>query len=185
MGKTDIQQTRPNTTDNSGELATTSGTSLSRENHAKDGTSLTKMEFTSTEARKYAEQGRLAEWVDLFLTTVDHGKNIELAEILKQYSFVWKGPVKFNLSKLRRIAGPEEGMKYKQEQKWWDDGIATLVSLIEGGLDIPPLIVQVREDGLMLSDGAHRHEALTQLGKNQHWAIIVSDSQELLDELEL
>ena len=128
------------------------------------------MNFSPEEAIEYAKNKKLKEWVHGFLTTI--GKNEELAEIMER-SGTLEAPKKISLNKLIRICGPEEGMKYKEEQKDWDKRVDKMTEEIKSDWETPPLIVWRHENGkLTVADGSHRVEALRKAGIKSYWAII-------------
>ena len=117
-------------------------------------------------AMEYARAGRIEEWVHLYLP-VD-GRNQPMADGLRLAPRKWRGPVRFPLSRLTRICGPEEDMKWRTHPVQFEEHVSSLVREIEKGADLPPLIVHCTSEGLELNDGNHRLEAFRRLGIGEY-----------------
>lgn len=68
------------------------------------------MEFTVSEAEAYAQEGRLEEWVHMFL--LGPGHNPAFSQGLKLQPRYWAGPLQIDLDLLEPSAGPEPEREY-------------------------------------------------------------------------
>lgn len=131
---------------------------------------------TLTSAKCYAEQGKLEEWVHLYLLSDGHNK--DFSDGLKLFDRYYLGPVKMPLSLFKRCTGPEEDMKYKIHPVWFEQHVSMLEEVIRKEEDMPPLIVHYymdenNKDGAFeLNDGNHRFEAYSRLGIKEHEVIV-------------
>lgn len=128
------------------------------------------MKFTINEAVSYSKDGRIEEWVHLFLNSV--GGNPPFSQGLKLEKRYWLGPVHIEISKLKRCCGPEPEMQFHNPRDEWEFEIEKFRELIRSGWDMPPLIVQHEGDDLVINDGNHRIEAMSREGYDKCWAII-------------
>ena len=129
------------------------------------------MLFTSKEARFYAKNQEIDTWAHAFLNS--EGNNVHLSAIMKQKGF-WNGPAQQPLSKMRRICGPEKGLKYHEREEVFHQKIEKMLDAIKKGWDVPPLIVWYDQDKFSVADGNHRLEALKQSGHQSYWTIVWS-----------
>jgi hypothetical protein len=127
------------------------------------------MEFTLKEAREYATSRKIEEWVIQFVSATD---NKRLAEIIQNNKGKWEGPKEFDLSELKRLVGPEEGMLFPEHKDVFESKVNKMISRIDSGWDVPPLIFWESEDGLSMMDGGHRFEALKRTGFKKYWIVI-------------
>jgi hypothetical protein len=128
------------------------------------------MVFTVKEAVSFSKEGRIEEWVHLFLNSV--GDNVPFSEGLKLEKRYWTGPLLIKPDKLRRCCGPEPNMKYFNAPEDWECEISKFQQLIRNDWEMPPLIVQHVENELIVNDGNHRLEALIREGIEKCWVII-------------
>lgn len=128
------------------------------------------MTFTVEEAISFSKEGRIEEWVHLFLNSV--GDNVPFSEGLKLEKRYWTGPLLIKLDKLRRCCGPEPEMEYFNAHEDWESEIGKFQGLIRNGWDMPPLIVQHEGNDLVVNDGNHRLEAMKREGIEKCWVII-------------
>lgn len=123
---------------------------------------------TLTSAMEWAQQGRLEEWVHLYL--LSDGHNREFSDGLHLVDRQFLGPVTMPLRLFHRCCGPEEGMRWQIPEQVWEGKVESLMQVIRDGTDLPPLIVHYliepgkSEGEFELSDGNHRHEAYRRLG---------------------
>ncbi len=123
-------------------------------------------------ARRAAEDGQLDEWVAEFLAS-EGSDNAELCEQLEHRVQHWTGPVKVQLDQLKRLAGPPgDPVVVEVDDDYWDERVADLADKIDHGMEPPPLIVRVADDGLHLEDGNHRVEGLRRSGATDAWAVV-------------
>ena len=120
-------------------------------------------------ALRYAEAGRIEEWVHAYLRT--DGRNVPMSDGLNLAPRVWIGPVKIPLSILTRICGPEEDMIWRVDREGFEKRTVWLEEEIRNGADLPPVIVHCTAEGLELNDGNHRLEAYRRMGIPEGYAV--------------
>lgn len=140
------------------------------------------MEYEGTLAgcRRWAEAGRLGEWVQAYL--LSDGDNEPLAAGLTEEEAVYHGPVTMPLRLFTRCSGPaEEGLTFRVDADWWAYKVGRIVRAMRDGADLPPLIIGWRaaEDAFELNDGNHRWEACRQLGITEYPVILWCHEEEL------
>ncbi len=113
-------------------------------------------------ARQYAAAGQLEEWVHTYLLSDGHNK--AFSDGLKLFERYYLGPVSMPLALFERCCGPEEHMKFRVQEQWFDKHVEELMQVIEDNVDLPPLIVNYVDNHFELNDGNHRHEAYARLG---------------------
>jgi hypothetical protein len=126
--------------------------------------------FTSTSAIQYSKNGKLEEWIHLFLN--NEGNNLGFSKGLKLEKRYYIHPEYLPLSLFSRCCGPENGMKYAVSIEDFEKKIANITNRINNGWDIPPLIVNYSNGIYELNDGNHRYEALIRSGYKYWYAII-------------
>lgn len=117
----------------------------------------------------------LKEWVVEFLA--HEGNNAKLSKKIKETTCDISLS-EYPLSELKRIAGPEDGMLFPEDQEVWEKRVMDLKMAIENGLKPLPLIVTDFWEDQHISDGCHRHEALTRSGIKRYWVIFLKKRQE-------
>lgn len=127
-------------------------------------------------AQEHARAGRLEEWVHAFLA--DDGWNEKLLNGLRSRPHWWRGPVEADLGELIRICGPEAEMSYRPHPVLWEIKIRMLQDGLRDPLRVPPLIVEYRYGKRIISDGAHRHEAMRRRGWAKCWIVIWYQAEE-------
>lgn len=129
-----------------------------------------------TSAKNYAKQGKLEEWIHLYLQSDGHNK--DFSDGLKLFDRYFIGPINMPLSFFKRCCGPEENMKWRIERKWFEHHVSKLEEVIKREKDMPPLIVHYfidedNKDGAFeLNDGNHRLEAYSRLGIKDYAVIV-------------
>ncbi|GKU27451.1 ParB N-terminal domain-containing protein [Clostridium folliculivorans] len=131
---------------------------------------MNEMTFTVDEAIEFSKQGRIEEWVHLFLNSI--GDNVPFSEGLKLEKRNWTGPLLISLDKLKRCCGPEDNMEYFNAPEEWEVEINKFRQLIRNGWEMPPLIAQHEGKELKVNDGNHRLEAMNREGIEKCWVII-------------
>lgn len=140
----------------------------------------TRTAFSLASARAAACEGETARWVGDFLAT--EGGNEILAAALAQDPHWWVGPVRVPLVALERLAGPEdEEVLCPIEPEEWEDDVAEMADLLEGGWEPPPLLAEHQDGRLLLQDGNHRYEALSREGAEWAWVLIYFDDEAARD----
>ena len=120
-------------------------------------------ECTLSSAQSFAKNGKLEEWVHTYLLSDGHNK--DFSDGLKLFDRYFLGPVKMPLSLLTRCCGPEENMKWRINEEWFEKHVNEHSEVLQKETDMPPLIVHyLIEDGktegeFELNDGNHRLEA--------------------------
>lgn len=132
------------------------------------------MNFTGCEAREWARQGKLAEWIQRFLRS-DAGEhanpNPGFADGLLLEERFYIGPVRLPLSALRTVRVEEDLSDERERAEFMRK--AEAIGEILDRWDMPPFLVQYREDGgLYLTDGNHRFSALRRAGAQTGPAIV-------------
>lgn len=126
--------------------------------------------FNVKEAIEFSKEGRIEEWVHLFLNSV--GDNVPFSEGLKLQKRYWLGPIMMELDRLNRCCGPEIGIKYVMPEENWERHVGEMQKMIRKGWDMPPLIVNHQNGYLEVNDGNHRYEALKREGIDRYWVIL-------------
>jgi len=126
---------------------------------------------TTTSAREFAEAGKLAEWIHLFLD--GEGNNQPMSDGLKLAERRYHAPKLYKIDTFERICGPEAEMKWTIAENGFNERVSKIMSRYQtGDWDMPPLIVGLSDGKYELNDGNHRYEALKRLGIKEHWVII-------------
>lgn len=127
-------------------------------------------------AKEYEAEGRLEDWVQLFLR--GDGKNIVLADGLKNNNFRYLKIVPLDIDKLDVPAGIPDYLKTSSEKEWFTYLVNEMACSITDGIDMPPIIVHYRNGAYHPYDGRHRIEAYRKLGMKQAEAVIVVNTEE-------
>ncbi len=132
-------------------------------------------------AHEFAKQGKLEEWVHTYL--LSDGRNKDFSDGLKLFDRYFIGPLKMPLSLFTRCCGPEENMKWRINEEWFEKHVSDLMEVIKREKDMPPLIVHFLvengKDYFELNDGNHRLEAYKRLGIEEYYIIVwITDKDE-------
>lgn len=136
---------------------------------------------TLTNARQFAAEGRLEEWIHAYLCSDGHNK--PFSDGLRLEKRFYLGPMEMPLSLFTRCCGPEASMQWQVDEDSFRKHTDSLADAIRNHADLPPLIVQFTaeppsETGgnatgrFTLNDGNHRFEAFRQVGIRQYSVII-------------
>lgn len=139
---------------------------------------------TLSSVREWAEQGKLEEWIHLYLLTDGHNK--PFSDGLKIVDRFFLGPVEMPLDLFQRCTGPaEEGLKFQVHSEQWEQKVQRMMELIADNQDLPPLIVHYlipegKEEGeFELNDGNHRWEAYRRMNiEKAHVIVWITDRNE-------
>ncbi len=135
-------------------------------------------EFSLKSARRAADEGRLGEWVDGFLASPG-SNNATLGAALALRSTRYLGPIRFELERLTRMAGPEEDeVVVPIAEEDWESDVEAMEHSLERGWHPPPLLVSHHDGKYFLEDGNHRFETLRRTGATHAWAILLFSSEE-------
>jgi ParB-like nuclease family protein len=132
--------------------------------------------FTGAAAWRAAVEGRLEEWVHRWL--LGAGRNVPMFRGLSAYRQWWLGPVGVPVQQLIRIVGPEPGMPFPRHQHDWVPRLDGIADSIRGGWDVPPVVAEYRDAGLVVNDGNHRYAAQCRMGCGTVSAIVRFDSED-------
>ena len=133
-------------------------------------------ECTLSSAQNFAKNDKLEEWVHTYLLSDGHNK--DFSDGLKLFDRYFLGPVKMPLSLLTSCCGPEENMKWRINEEWFEKHVNELSEVLKKETDMPPLIVHYliengkTEGEFELNDGNHRLEAYSRLGIEEYYVII-------------
>lgn len=131
------------------------------------------MFFTGTEAREWAETGRLDEWVQRFLRNVEGANanpNPGFANGLLLEERFYIGPVELPLEALKTVR-VEKDISDARELTEFRRKVDAIKALLPDW-DMPPFLVQYRDGALWLTDGNHRYTALLESGTETGLAIV-------------
>jgi hypothetical protein len=138
-------------------------------------------QFGLEAARRAAERGEVAVWVGDFLAS-DGSDNEILAAALAQRPHWWVGPLELPVTRLERLAGPEDDALCEIDDDEWEDDIDSMEDSLDDGWSPPPLLVQYDHGRLLLQDGNHRYEAMVRSGEERCWAIVYFDDESDRDD---
>ena len=117
---------------------------------------------TLTQAKAYHDNGKIEEWLQLFLR--NDGKNIALADGLLLEKREYFGLRKLSMSCFKDVkAGVPEYLSAENDIEYFFWIIENMKSSLKDW-DVPPLIVEYRDDKFIVNDGRHRLEMYRQLG---------------------
>lgn len=131
--------------------------------------------FNVLTAQRYANEGRLEEWIYSYLKTGEWA-NLGLLEGLQRQQRWWIGPIEVELNLLKRACGPEPGMEYRESEAAWDAHVTRIGQNLSAPLDTSPLIVMYETGELSIRDGNHRHEAMRRKGWRNCWIVLWHNS---------
>ncbi len=117
---------------------------------------------TLTQAKMYHDNGKIEEWLQLFLR--NDGKNIDFADGLQLEKREYLGLLKLKMSYFKDIKeGAPEYLVSENDIDYFFWIVENMKHCIEDW-DVPPLIVEYRDDKFFVNDGRHRLEMYRQLG---------------------
>ena len=125
--------------------------------------------FTLESAIEAKNQRRLHQWVIKYLN--DEGDNKKLSKILTEEKYIWMDLVKYPLNQLKRVMGPEKGMLFQENLRKWNRRVEHFIRCINKEELLPPIIATDFWNGVHISDGTHRFEALKKTGHKKYWTI--------------
>lgn len=132
---------------------------------------------TLTLARKYAEEGRIDEWMQDFLRA--DGKNPALAEGLLIEERYYFGLREIPISLLEDVkTGAPEYLHAPNDIQYFFAVVDRMKESLADGWDAPPLIVEYVYGKFKVDDGRHRLEMYRQLGIEKVWAVIWTTGEE-------
>lgn len=117
---------------------------------------------TLAQAKMYNDNGKIEEWLQLFLR--NDGKNVALADGLLLEEREYLGLMKLNISHFKDIKeGAPEYLTQENTIEYFFWIVENMKNSIEDW-DVPPLIVEYRDNKFFVNDGRHRLEMYRQLG---------------------
>ena len=130
------------------------------------------MKYTIKEAKEYSKKKELDKWVQLFLRDNNSeyaNPNISLADGLLLEERFYIGPVLIDLDLItpKRIEKDLTG----NELKYFEE-IVDRIKNDYKNFNLPPFIVEYKNDKLYLNDGNHRFSALKKLNIDKYYVII-------------
>lgn len=136
---------------------------------------------TLSMAQIYEKNGKIEEWIQLFLRS--DGKNIALADGLLLEKREYLGLMKINISFLKDV---EEGAPEYLTQENDKEYFFWVVENMKNSLvhwDVPPLIVEFRDNQFIVNDGRHRLEMFRQLGVKEIDVVLWTTGEKDRDRL--
>ena len=136
------------------------------------------LELDSLSAKKWAEDGKVEEWVHKYLLSGKGGKSDpEFSEGLKREKRWWNGPIELSLNDLSPAVGINPGMEFVVDEDKWYAWTSRLAKSFTNIAALPPLIAEYRAGELSIRDGNTRYGAMKLLGWNTCWVIIWYNSE--------
>lgn len=131
---------------------------------------------TLTQAKIYNENGRIEEWLQLFLR--NDGKNVALADGLLREKREYLGLIKLNMFCFKDIKeGAPEYLTQENDIEYFFRIVENMKGSFEDW-DVPPLIVEFRDNRFYVNDGRHRLEMYRQLGMETVDAVLWTTGEE-------
>lgn len=146
---------------------------MSGEDMKFNETSLKNFNYTLTEAKRFADENRIAFWIQCFLRECNNdypNPNIGLADGLLLEERFYYGPVKINLDLIYAVR-TEKDITDIEEMNTYNKIVDRITKHIPEW-DMPPFLVEYRSDGFFLTDGNHRYSALRNSSINSYYAVI-------------
>lgn len=117
---------------------------------------------TLAQAKMYNDNGKIEEWLQLFLR--NDGKNIALADGLLLEEREYFGLRKLDMSCFKDVKkGAPEYLNGEKEIEHFFGIVENMKNSLEDW-DVPPLIVEYRDERFFVNDGRHRLEMFRQMG---------------------
>jgi hypothetical protein len=137
------------------------------------------VDFTLETAIAWSQRGRIDEWVNALL--LGPGNNEALAVGLRLAERHWLGPVELPIASLERCCGPEPQMEFLEDEDHWNQRVASLLEMLESGIEFPPLVAEYRDGLLSVRDGNHRLGAMVAGSRDSAWTLVWHNSRADLD----
>lgn len=131
---------------------------------------------TFTQAKLYNDDGRIEEWLQLFLR--NDGKNVALADGLLREKREYLGLMKLNMLNFKDIKeGAPEYLTQENDIEYFFRIVENMKGIFEAW-DVPPLIVEFRDNRFYVNDGRHRLEMYRQLEVDTVDAVLWTTGEE-------
>lgn len=130
------------------------------------------MKYTVNEALNYSKRNELDKWIQSFLRDDSYknaNPNIALADGLLIEERFYIGPILINLDRItsKRIEKDLKG----NELDYYEKAVERIAKDYKD-YNLPPFIVEYKDNKLYLTDGNHRFSALKKLNINKYYVII-------------
>ncbi|MBQ8325901.1 MAG: ParB N-terminal domain-containing protein [Lachnospiraceae bacterium] len=137
---------------------------------------------TLTLAKAYHDNGKIEEWLQLFLR--NDGKNLALADGLLLEKREYFGLCKLNMSCFKDIKeGAPEYLSAENDVEYFFWIVENMKNSL-GDWDAPPLIVEYRDEKFFVNDGRHRLEMYRQLRVDDVDAVLWTTGEENAKKLQ-
>ena len=136
------------------------------------------MKYSISEAQEYSNRNELDKWLQLFLRddSYEHASpNLPLADGLLLEERFYVGPVLIDLDKINTLR-IEKDIKDENDRLFYQQKEKEILNNYND-YNLPPLIVEYKDNKLNLVDGNHRYSALKKLGINKYYVIIWGNKQ--------
>lgn len=135
---------------------------------------------TLSQAMEYAGQGKIEEWIQLFLR--NDGGNVILADGLLREPRYYIGPCKIHPKMLQIKSGAPEYLTKENDIRYFFAVVENMKKQY-GNWDTPPLIVEYDSGIFRVNDGRHRLEMYRQLGVESAYAVLWATGEKNYTEL--
>lgn len=110
-------------------------------------------------AKEYEQNGFLEEWIHTFL--LFERRNIAFSEGLLKENRFFTGPLQMERTLFRRSSGPEETMKWRVDERYFENNVKKWQKKIQKGKweRIPPVIIGYEEERFEINCGSPLFEA--------------------------
>ena len=128
------------------------------------------------------ENGALTDWMIDYLNDNNRGRNIPLASGLTEDGQFHTNLIYYPIEKFKVLMGPDRSFRYFEEPESFNTRVDAMVaSLKNGWKPVPFIATDLWNDGLELSDGAHRVEAMKRFGIKIYPSVFYFKDQLALD----
>ena len=131
------------------------------------------MTYSIKEAKEYSNRNELGRWLQSFLRddSYNHASpNISLADGLLLEERFYIGPLLIDLNRINTIR-IEKDIKNENDRLFYQQKENEIIKNYNN-YNMPPLIVEYKNNRLNLVDGNHRYNAFKKLGINKYYVII-------------
>jgi hypothetical protein len=112
----------------------------------------------------------LEEWIHTYLLFDRYNK--AFSDGLRLFYRFYIGPIVMPLSLFERCSGPEDSMKWQVNPLSFEDSVSDWIERIEGGEDIPPLIINYADGKFEINCNNPLFEAMKRLKAKEYYIII-------------
>lgn len=143
------------------------------------------MKYSISEAKEYSKRNELGKWLQLFLRDDSYkhaNPNISLADGLLLEERFYVGPVLIDLDKINTLR-IEKDIEDENDRLFYQQKESGILNNYND-FNMPPLIVEFKNNKLNLVDGNHRYSALKKLGVNKYY-VIIWGNKKLEDEIKV